>query len=51
MDEAWRIVDPLLREPGAVHLYEPGKLGTGGGGGARCAGGRLGRARPAAMRT
>src|SRR5690606_33936679 len=27
VEECWRIVDPLLREPGPVHLYEPGSWG------------------------
>ena len=27
VEECWRIVDPLLREPGPVHPYEPGSWG------------------------
>ena len=27
VEECWRIVEPLLREPGPVHLYEPGTWG------------------------
>jgi glucose-6-phosphate 1-dehydrogenase len=27
VDEAWRIVEPLLHAPGAVHLYEAGSWG------------------------
>jgi len=27
VEECWRIVEPLLREPGPVHPYEPGSWG------------------------
>ena len=27
VEEAWRIVDPYLKSPGAVHAYEPGSWG------------------------
>ena len=31
IEEAWRIVDPILGDATPVHLYEPGTLGTGRG--------------------
>ena len=30
VEEAWRIVDPYLKSPGAVHAYEPGSWGPEG---------------------